>query len=116
MHTLIGTAKLNDVDPQAWLADALRRFAELPQSRPPELLPWNWKVRRHPGHAALAAAFTAGSRLTPELTELIKRTFRGVHLLAFLEREEFGRADREEDLRRAAEAETLGTDEPGPEA
>ena len=25
MYTLIGTAKLSDVDPQAWLADALHR-------------------------------------------------------------------------------------------
>ena len=32
MYTLIGTAKLNDVDPQAWLADVLRRIAETPQN------------------------------------------------------------------------------------
>ena len=42
MYTLIGTAKLNDVDPQAWLADVLGRIAETPQSRLHELLPWNW--------------------------------------------------------------------------
>ena len=42
MYTLIGTAKLNDVDPQAWLADVLGRIAETPQSRLDELLPWNW--------------------------------------------------------------------------
>ena len=52
MYTLIGTAKLNDIDPQAWLADVLGRIAELPQSRLPELLPWNWKARQHPAHAA----------------------------------------------------------------
>ena len=52
MYTLIGTAKLNDIDPQAWLADVLGRIAELPQSRLPELLPWNWKAHRHPAHAA----------------------------------------------------------------
>ena len=52
MYTLIGTAKLNDVDPQAWLADVLGRIAELKQSRLPELLPWNWKARRRPAHAA----------------------------------------------------------------
>jgi transposase len=40
--TLIGTAKLNDVDPLAWLADALARIADTPQSRLPDLLPWNW--------------------------------------------------------------------------
>ena len=32
MYTLIGTAKLNDVDPQAWLADVLDRIAEKPQT------------------------------------------------------------------------------------
>jgi transposase len=43
MATLIMTAKLNDVDPQAWLADVLGRIADIPQGRLPELLPWNWK-------------------------------------------------------------------------
>ncbi|MCY3669487.1 MAG: IS66 family transposase [Alphaproteobacteria bacterium] len=43
MYTLIGTAKLNGVDPQAWLADVLGRIAETPQSRLDELLPWNWQ-------------------------------------------------------------------------
>ena len=42
MYTLIGTAKLNGVDPQAWLADVLARIADTPLSRLPELLPWNW--------------------------------------------------------------------------
>ena len=42
MYTLIGTAKHNDVDPQAWLADVLRRIAKTPRSRLHELLPWNW--------------------------------------------------------------------------
>ena len=41
--TLITTAKLNDVDPQAWLADVLARIAAIPQNRLPELLPWNWQ-------------------------------------------------------------------------
>jgi hypothetical protein len=44
MYTLIGTAKLNDIDPQAWLADVLARIADLPQDRLGELLPWNWKA------------------------------------------------------------------------
>src|SRR5262249_27942231 len=43
MATLIMTAKLNDIDPLAWLADVLGRIADIPQSRLPELLPWNWK-------------------------------------------------------------------------
>ena len=46
MYTLIGTAKLNDVDPQGWLADVLDRIAEMPQTRLHELLPWHWKAER----------------------------------------------------------------------
>ena len=45
MYTLIATAKLNDVDPQAWLADVLARIADMPQRRLAELLPWNWKAQ-----------------------------------------------------------------------
>ena len=52
MYTLIGTAKLNGVDPQAWLADVLDRIAEMPQTRLPELLPWHWKIERKPALAA----------------------------------------------------------------
>jgi transposase len=44
MATLIMTAKLNDVDPQAWLADILARIASTPQGRLNELLPWEWKT------------------------------------------------------------------------
>ena len=43
MYTLIVTAKMNDIDPQAWLADVLARIAEHPARRLDELLPWNWK-------------------------------------------------------------------------
>ena len=43
MYSLIGTAKLNGVDPQAWLADILARIAGHPTSRLHELLPWNWQ-------------------------------------------------------------------------
>ncbi|MFG1279897.1 IS66 family transposase [Xanthobacter autotrophicus] len=44
MATLITTAKLNNVDPQAWLADVLARIAGTPQSRLAELLPWSWQA------------------------------------------------------------------------
>ena len=43
MVTLIMTAKLNDVDPQAWLADVLARIADHPAQKLGDLLPWNWK-------------------------------------------------------------------------
>ena len=52
MYTLIGTAKLNDVDPQAWLADVLARIAGTPQTRLHELLPWHWKADREQALAA----------------------------------------------------------------
>ena len=44
MYSLIVTAKLNGVDPRAWLADVLRRIADHPASRLHELLPWNWRA------------------------------------------------------------------------
>jgi hypothetical protein len=43
MYSLIGSAKLNGVDPQAWLADIIARLSDLPVSRLPELLRWNWQ-------------------------------------------------------------------------
>ena len=45
MYSMIVTAKMNDVDPQAWLADVLARIAEHPVQRLDELLPWNWQPR-----------------------------------------------------------------------
>jgi transposase len=48
MYSLIVTAKMNDVDPQAWLADVLARIAAHPASRIDELLPWNWQPRSAP--------------------------------------------------------------------
>jgi transposase len=44
MATLIITAKMNGVDPQAWLADVLARISEHPIHRLDELLPWNWAI------------------------------------------------------------------------
>ncbi|PNQ95186.1 IS66 family transposase (plasmid) [Azospirillum argentinense] len=52
MYGLITTAKLNDVDPQAWLADVLARINDMPQTRLHELLPWNWKAIREQAKAA----------------------------------------------------------------
>jgi len=45
MYSLIVTAKMNGVDPQAWLADVLDRIATHPAHRLDELLPWNWTPR-----------------------------------------------------------------------
>jgi len=42
-YSLIVTAKLNNIDPQAWLADVLARIAGIPQLRIDELLPWKWQ-------------------------------------------------------------------------
>ena len=45
LYTLIQTARLNDVDPQAWLADVLACIVDHPAHRLHELLPWNWRGR-----------------------------------------------------------------------
>ena len=42
-YTLIETAKLNDVDPHAWLTHVLSRIADHKINRLDELLPWNWR-------------------------------------------------------------------------
>jgi transposase len=51
MYTLIQTARLNDVDPHAWLADVLARVNDHNIQKLDQLLPWNWKN----GRATLAA-------------------------------------------------------------
>jgi IS66 C-terminal element/Transposase IS66 family len=43
MLTLIHTAKLSDVDPQAWFADVLARIADHKITDLAALLPWNWR-------------------------------------------------------------------------
>lgn len=52
MATLIMSAKLNDIDPQAWLADVLANIADTPISRLEELLPWNWTPKTLSAQAA----------------------------------------------------------------
>jgi transposase len=42
MYTLIQTARLNNVDPQAWLADVLARINDHKITNLAELLPWLW--------------------------------------------------------------------------
>ena len=52
IYTLIATAKLNDVDPQTWLADVLARLPDYPAKRIHELLPWNWRPQNTTAKAA----------------------------------------------------------------
>jgi hypothetical protein len=47
-YTLIETAKINGVDPQAWLADILGRIADHKITRIYEFLPWNWSAQGGP--------------------------------------------------------------------
>ena len=55
MYSLIVTCKLNDVDPQAWLADVLARIAEHPARKIEELMPWQWNPLNGSGLTAQAA-------------------------------------------------------------
>lgn len=41
LYSLIVSAKMNDIDPQAWLADVLARLPAYPAHRIDDLLPWN---------------------------------------------------------------------------
>lgn len=52
MYTLIETAKLNNVDPRAWLADVLTRLPDHPARAIDDLLPWNWKAADQQKNAA----------------------------------------------------------------
>src|SRR5947209_8120519 len=52
MFTLIETAKLNNVDPQAWLADILCRINDHPAAKLNQLLPWHWKTSQARAAAA----------------------------------------------------------------
>jgi len=54
LYSLIVTAKLNDVDPQAWLADVLARLAAHPAQQLDALLPWNWKAEKLPAQPVAA--------------------------------------------------------------
>jgi transposase len=55
MYTLIQTAKLSNIDPQAWLADVLARIADHSVNRLDELLPWKWKLHAEAAPLSQAA-------------------------------------------------------------
>jgi transposase len=52
LYTLIETAKLNDVDPEAWLRDVLARLATHPAKHIDQLMPWAWATHRLSDKAA----------------------------------------------------------------
>ena len=52
LYSLIETAKLNGIDPEAYLRDLLARIATHPAKRLDELLPWTWRVQHQPARAA----------------------------------------------------------------
>jgi transposase len=52
IYTLIEICKLNDVDPQAWLAYVLAKLSDHPAKRIDEFLPWNWKASQQAQAAA----------------------------------------------------------------
>jgi len=51
-YTIIQTCRLNDINPEAYLADIIGRIGDHPANQIDELLPWNWQ----PTNADLAAA------------------------------------------------------------
>ena len=57
IYSLVETAKLNGLDPQAYLREVLTRIADHPINRIDELLPWNIARRdKEQGHTACAMA------------------------------------------------------------
>ena len=64
MYTLIETARLNDLDPEAWLADVIERITDHPINRVDELLPGNWPGR-YSGHRRVATR-AARVKLAPD--------------------------------------------------
>lgn len=43
-YTLLETAKLNHIDPQAWLADTITRIPDCKINKVDDLMPWLWRA------------------------------------------------------------------------
>jgi transposase len=55
LYTLVETPKMNDVDPEGWLADVIARIANHPILRLDDLLPWKWKLHAETATPSQAA-------------------------------------------------------------
>ena len=42
-YTILETARMNDINPQAYLSDVLGRIADHPIHKIDDLLPWRWR-------------------------------------------------------------------------
>ena len=68
IYTLIETAKLNSVDPQAWLTDTLNRIADHKINRIDELLPWNYRGRKRRLPFFMQSTLNTGPKVCDHLT------------------------------------------------
>jgi IS66 C-terminal element/Transposase IS66 family len=81
-YSLIVTAKMNGIDPQAWLADVLSRIAGHPEHRLDELLPWSAAVASgHCGARGLTHVRQRGLPRQDNHRPRRQRPGRGRHLL-----------------------------------